>query len=98
MHRYLSVDFERTNSSEPIARQNLMLNIAILTGSTRPGRNNEAVARWVYELSHSRKDARFELVDIAESKLPLLDEPIPPSLNKYTNPHTLRFAEKIGSF
>jgi NAD(P)H-dependent FMN reductase len=43
-----------------------MLKIAIITGSTRPGRNNEAVAHWVHRLSKERKDAEFELVDIAD--------------------------------
>ena len=53
------------------------LRIAIVTGSTRPGRNNEAVARWVDQLAQQRTDAQFELVDIYN--LPLLDEPIPVS-------------------
>ena len=45
-----------------------MLKIAIVTGSTRPGRNNEAVARWVYGLAKERKDAEFEFVDVADFK------------------------------
>jgi len=75
-----------------------MLTIAIVTGSTRPGRNNEAVARWVYGLSKRRNDAEFELVDIADYDLPLLDEPAPPSLGQYTHKHTKKWAAKIGSF
>ena len=72
--------------------------IAIITGSTRPGRNNEAVARWVHRLAQERTDAQFELVDIASYQLPLLDEPMPPMFGKYTKPHTLVWAEKIASF
>ncbi|MCE3259589.1 MAG: NADPH-dependent oxidoreductase, partial [Bacteroidetes bacterium] len=53
-----------------------MIKIAIVTGSTRPGRNNEAVAKWVHEHAQKRKDAEFELVDIIDYALPLLDEPI----------------------
>jgi NAD(P)H-dependent FMN reductase len=75
-----------------------MLRVAIVTGSTRPGRNNEAVARWVYHLSQQRKDAEFELVDIANYNLPLLDEPMPPSLGQYSHEHTKSWSEKIGSF
>jgi len=75
-----------------------MLTIAIVTGSTRPGRNNEAVARWVYGLSKRRNDAEFELVDIADYDLPLLDEPAPPSLGQYTHKHTKKWAANIGSF
>jgi NAD(P)H-dependent FMN reductase len=75
-----------------------MLKVAIVTGSTRPGRNNEAVARWVYGLSKQRKDAEFELVDIADYNLPLLDEPKPPSLGQYSHERTKKWAAKIGSF
>jgi NAD(P)H-dependent FMN reductase len=72
--------------------------IAVITGSTRPGRNGEAVARWVEALARNRDDAQFELVDIADYKLPLLDEPMPPRLRKYTKPHTQAWSEKIASF
>lgn len=75
-----------------------MLRIAIITGSTRPGRNNEAVARWVHEIAQKRSDAEFELVDIKDYNLPLLDEPIPPSMRSYSNPHTKAWSEKIDSF
>ena len=74
------------------------MNIAIITGSTRPGRNNIAVARWVFELAAKRADAQFELVDIADYELPLLDEPIPPALGRYSQAHTRRWAAKIASF
>lgn len=75
-----------------------MIRIAIVSGSTRPGRNNEAVFRWVYELASRRDDAEFELVDIADYDLPLLDEPVPPSMGQYNKDHTKRWAEKIASF
>ena len=75
-----------------------MLNVGIILGSTRPNRNGEAVAKWVFEQTRNRKDARYELVDIKDYDLPLLDEPIPPSQGKYSQPHTKRWAEKIASF
>ena len=75
-----------------------MIRVAIVTGSTRPGRNNEAVARWVYDIAKQRQDAKFELVDIADYNLPLLDEPVPPSMGQYRHAHTQAWAEKIGSF
>ena len=55
-----------------------MIRIAIIIGSTRPGRNGKAVAKWVYEIAQKRTDAEFELVDIKDFNLPLLDEPMPP--------------------
>jgi NAD(P)H-dependent FMN reductase len=75
-----------------------MLKIAIILGSTRPGRNGEAVAKWVYGIAAKRADAEFELVDVKSFNLPLLDEPIPPSMGKYSNDHTKAWSAKIDSF
>ena len=75
-----------------------MIRGAIVTGSTRPGRNNEAVAAWVFDIARKRSDAQFELVDISSYNLPLLNEPIPPSLGRYSHAHTKAWAAKIGSF
>jgi NAD(P)H-dependent FMN reductase len=74
------------------------LEIGIVLGSTRPGRNGEAVAKWVYEAASRRADAEYELVDIAEFALPHLDEALPPSLGQYAQPHTRAWARKIESF
>ncbi|WP_262704055.1 MULTISPECIES: NADPH-dependent FMN reductase [Streptomyces] len=75
-----------------------MPKIAIILGSTRPGRNGEAVAQWVLDVARRRTDAEYELVDIADYRLPLLDEAVPPSLGQYSQPHTRAWAEKIASF
>ena len=75
-----------------------MLKVAIILGSTRPGRNGEAVARWVHQLAQKRTDAQFELVDLQDFNLPLLDEPMPPSMGQYSKPHTKAWAAKITSF
>src|SRR4029453_18655867 len=76
----------------------ILLKIAIIIGSTRPGRNGEAVAKWVCEIATKRTDAEFELVDIKDFNVPLLDEPVPPSMGQYSKPHTKAWAAKIGSF
>src|SRR6187401_3809123 len=75
-----------------------MIKIAVIIGSTRPGRNGEAVAKWVYEIARKRTDAEFELVDIKDFNLPLLDEPVPPIMGQYSKPHTKKWAAKIASF
>jgi NAD(P)H-dependent FMN reductase len=75
-----------------------MIKVGIVTGSTRPGRKAEAVAKWVYEIAKKRGDAQYELVDIQAFDLPLLDEPVPPSLNQYSKPHTKAWAAKIAPF
>jgi NAD(P)H-dependent FMN reductase len=75
-----------------------MIKVAIIIGSTRPGRVGESVARWVYDLARQRGDAVFELVDIKAFNLPLLDEPVPPSQGQYSQPHTKVWAAKIETF
>jgi len=75
-----------------------MLKVAIIMGSTRPERNGEAVARWVLDLAEKRGDAAFELIDLRDFNLPLLDEPIPPSMGRYSQPHTQAWADKIDPF
>lgn len=72
--------------------------IGIILGSTRPGRNGESVAEWVYEMASQRGDAEFELVDLAEYDLPHLDEPLPPSMGQYAHGHTKAWASKIAEF
>lgn len=75
-----------------------MLKIAIVVGSTRPGRKADAVAKWVHEFAKTRTGAEYEVVDVADFKLPLLDEPIPPMMGKYQNPHTQTWSKKIAEF
>jgi NAD(P)H-dependent FMN reductase len=74
-----------------------MLKIGIIIGSTRPGRLGEPIANWVYQIAKKRTDAEFELVDIKEFNLPLLDEPIPAVMGQYSKPHTKAWAAKIDS-
>src|SRR5690348_16464912 len=76
----------------------IMLKIAIIIGSTRPGRRGEAVARWVHEIAQKRNDAEYEIVDIADFNLPLYDEPNPPIFAKYTKAHTLAWSKVIDAF
>src|SRR5205823_4623829 len=75
-----------------------MINIGIIVGSTRPGRKAPAVAEWVLDIAGLRGDAVFELVDVADFKLPLLDEPIPASQGKYQHAHTKAWAARIAGF
>ena len=75
-----------------------MTKIGIILGSTRPNRNGEQVAQWVYGVARKRSDADFELIDLRDYPLPHLDEGMPPSLGQYENDHTKVWAEKIASF
>lgn len=75
-----------------------MTKIAIVVGSTRPGRKAGDVAKWVQGLCSQRTDADFDLVDIRDFNLPLLDEPQPPAMGQYNQPHTKVWADKIAAY
>lgn len=76
-----------------------MIRIGIIIGSTRPNRVGEGVAKWVYANARKRNDADFELIDIKDYNLPLLDEPVSAAMSdKYTKPHTQAWARKIATF
>jgi NAD(P)H-dependent FMN reductase len=75
-----------------------MIRIAVIAGSTRPGRIGKAVADWTVQYAKQRTDADFELVDLESFNLPLLDEPVPPSMGQYSKEHTKKWAAKIDSF
>ena len=41
---------------------------------------------------------RFDLLDVADFGLPILDEPLPPSLGRYSQPHTKAWSEAVDRF
>jgi NAD(P)H-dependent FMN reductase len=73
------------------------LTIAVILGSTRPGRRGAAVADWVVQRAAAR-GATYELVDLADHPLPFLDEVNSPSKHDYQLPHTIEWAETIARF
>ncbi|MFF4020843.1 NADPH-dependent FMN reductase [Streptomyces sp. NPDC001843] len=76
------------------------LKIAVILGSTRPGRNGKAVADWVMDQAGARTAAEYELIDLADHPLPFLDEPVPPARarGQYQNDHSKAWAETIAAF
>lgn len=74
------------------------LRIAVILGSTRPGRNGKAVADWVLGKAANREGVSYELVDLLDYPLPHLDEALPPTLGQYTNEHTKTWAETIAKY
>ena len=75
-----------------------MSKIGIIIGSSRPNRFGPEIANWINNLAQSHGGAEFELVDIAEYNLPLLDEPELPAMGNYQNEHTKKWASKIAEF
>lgn len=76
-----------------------MTTIGIVIGSTRPGRIGPAVAAWVHDLAveHAGQQAKFEVIDVQDHALPLLDEPFPAMRAAGGHPHTRRWSERIDA-
>jgi NAD(P)H-dependent FMN reductase len=73
-----------------------MLNLKIITSTTRPGRKGIAIAKWMYEIASKNENFSTELLDIAELNLPLMDEPNHPKAMKYTQEHTKKWSSLIA--
>lgn len=76
-----------------------MIGIGIIVGSIRPGRNGGQVAGWVREVAtwHAGDEAVFDVLDLKEFGLPLLDELVPALVAPASNAHTVRWAQRAGS-
>jgi NAD(P)H-dependent FMN reductase len=71
------------------------LEVGIIVGSTRPGRKARLVAEWVHGIALQRNDANYQLLDIADFSLPLLDEPRPPATGEYLHEHTKSWSAQV---
>ena len=74
------------------------LKIAIILGTTRPGRRGEAVATWLLERAQQRDGAQYDLIDLADYPLPHLDEANPPSFQQYEGEHTKAWSALIEQY
>ncbi|SDB89555.1 NAD(P)H-dependent FMN reductase [Pelagirhabdus alkalitolerans] len=75
-----------------------MLNIGVILGSVREGRNGEAVAKWMVDFAQKRNDANYELVDLADYPLPLLGAPIEKDQEEKVGETIQAWKDKIASF
>ncbi len=82
-----------------------MIRIGIIVGSTRPNRRAANVAGWVQQVAEAHtleatprlgEKVAFEVVDLADYGLPLLDEPAPAAIGDYQHRHTHRWAAEIA--
>lgn len=71
------------------------LKIAVILGSTRPGRNGKGVADWVMGKAAGRSGADYTLIDYP---LPHLDEGMPAAMGQYAGDHTKNWAATIAGF
>jgi NAD(P)H-dependent FMN reductase len=80
------------------------MRIAIIVGSTRPGRKGSTVGRWVHDHALQRDDVPakvdFDLLELEDFDLPLLDEPTIPAAadREYEVPQTRAWSERIAQY
>lgn len=74
------------------------IKIGVIIGSIRPGRSGKDVADWYLEKVANAEGIDFELIDLADIDLPLLDEAYPPAMGQYQNRHTKDWAEIISQY
>lgn len=70
--------------------------LAIIIGSTRPGRIGLPVAEWFASVAKEHGGFDVELVDLVDVGLPLYDEPNHPIMGQYVHDHTKRWAKIVG--
>jgi NAD(P)H-dependent FMN reductase len=69
-------------------REQQMPTLTIVIASTRPGRAGLPIAEWFSGRARAHGGFDVVLADLAELRLPLLDEPSHPRLRQYTHQHT----------
>lgn len=72
-----------------------MPRLNIVVTSTRPGRVGLPVGRWFEGVASAHGGFDIQLVDLAEVRLPLFDEPHHPRLRTYLHDHTRRWSEIV---
>ena len=78
-----------------------MLNIAIIVGSTRPGRFSEQVVPWIEAGLKDHSEITYTVLDLRDYPLALFDNPVGPSHvtdGKYGSAPVDAWAEKIAAF
>jgi NAD(P)H-dependent FMN reductase len=73
-----------------------MINLKVITASTRPGRKGPLVSQWVLDVVTSNAEFNVEHLDLAQINLPFLDEPHHPRFQNYTRQHTKDWSKIIS--
>ncbi|MEO8748735.1 MAG: NAD(P)H-dependent oxidoreductase [Rhodanobacter sp.] len=69
----------------------------IVICSTRPGRIGPTIARWFHDFAGQHGKFEVELIDLADFKLPLYDEPVHPARQDYKHEHTRKWSASVGA-
>jgi len=74
-----------------------MYTLKIISSTVRPTRKGPIVAAWVAEAAKQFGGFNVEILDLGEIKLPLMDEPNHPRLQKYEHDYTKKWSAAIDS-
>lgn len=69
-----------------------METILVVSGSSRPGNNNQKISAWFRQRAGAYGKLKFEFVDLNDLALPFFNEPNPPSLRDYQHESTKRWS------
>lgn len=72
--------------------------VAVVIGSTRPGRISPTIARWVTDVLQENSPMHYEILDLADAGLPMMDEPVPAAYGRYEHAHTRRWSAAVSGF
>lgn len=75
----------------------MALKLHTIICSTRPGRVGPAVARWFHGFAQQHGKFDAELIDLADFKLPVYDEPVHPRMQQYQHEHTKRWSASVAA-
>ena len=74
-----------------------MPQLQVIIASTRPGRVGLPVGEWFYARAVAHGAFTVDLVDLAELRLPFMDEPNHPRLHQYTHQHTKDWSARVAA-
>lgn len=76
----------------------MSLKVGVIVSTTRPTRVGLKVAQWFMTQVKNYPDVSFELIDLNDQNLHLLDEPKSPSTGEYEYEYTKQWSKKVKGF
>jgi NAD(P)H-dependent FMN reductase len=76
------------------------MKLAVITGSTRPGRATQLQSAWIVKTASAMDNVQVEHVDLADYRLPFFNEPMSPRYNpsREIAPEVQKALDKIKQF
>lgn len=69
----------------------------IVICSTRPGRIGPSIARWFQGFAEKHGKFDVALIDLADFRLPMYDEPVHPARQDYKHEHTRKWSASVAA-